>query len=336
MPRGPLLSPEEQGQLKFMKKQKWSNVKMAAHLPGRSVTVVRNFFKLGNKYGKRSYETPRRKVDKMMIRRIRRDAVIKELSAKQIIKENQLPISVKTCQRVIKDAGCHWRSKSNDIDLTKKHKEKRKRICEEYSADPRKIARLICSDYKKFTLDGPYKRQKCWQDPRRPKPTYLMRQMGGGSLMVWGAISKKGKTRLCFTDTKIDSAAHCEILSDHLLPFCHEHYLLEDGRIDAEFQQDGAKIHTSRYTREWLEEYKLEVMDWPARSPDLNPIENLWAILAQLVYAGNRQYRSKTALKEAIEEAWDKIDQATLNKLIDSMHNRFDMCISLKGGKTNY
>lgn len=141
--------------------------------------------------------------------------------------------------------------------------------------------------------------------------------------MVWGAFSKKGKTRLCFTDTKIDSAGHCDILGNYLLPFCHEHYLLEDGRIDAEFQQDGAKIHTSRYTRQWLEEQKLEVMDWPARSPDLNPIENLWAILSQLVYAGNRQYRNKSALKVAIEKAWDEIDQATLNKLIDSMHNPF-------------
>lgn len=337
MPRGRILDAGERAQLRLMKTQNWSHGKMAAHLNGRSVTVVRIFFKLGKDYGKRSYAIPRRKIDKLGIRRIKRDAVINELSAKQIIKENQLDISVRHCQRIIKDdAGCRWRSKTNDIDLTRKHREKRKRVSEEYSADPRKISRLICSDYKKFTLDGPYKRQKCWQDPRRPRPKYLMRQMGGGSLMVWGAFSKKGKTRLCFTDTKIDSAGHCKTLGNYLLPFCHEHYLLEDGRIDAEFQQDGAKIYTSRYTREWLEEQRLEVMDWPARSPDLNPIENLWAILSQLVYAGNRQYRTKSALKVAIEKAWDEIDQATLNKLIDSMHNRFDMCISLKGGKTSY
>jgi hypothetical protein len=59
-------------------------------------------------------------------------------------------------------------------------------------------------------------------------------------------------------------------VSDCVLPFAHLHY----GR-DFLYQQGNASIHVSRETRQLLAEQNVSLMEWPARSPDLNLIENV-------------------------------------------------------------
>ena len=56
------------------------------------------------------------------------------------------------------------------------------------------------------------------------------------------------------------------------------------------FHQDNATIHVANSTWEWFLQNGVQVMDWPANSPDLNPMENLWAILCCSVYADGKQY----------------------------------------------
>ena len=59
-----------------------------------------------------------------------------------------------------------------------------------------------------------------------------------------------------------------------------------------EFQQDNAPIHVSKATRAFFQESNMQVMDWPAYSPDLNPIENVWGLLSRSIYGSGRQYDS--------------------------------------------
>ena len=77
-------------------------------------------------------------------------------------------------------------------------------------------------------------------------------------------------------------------------------------------------------------------MDWPSRSPDLNPIENLWGILVRAVYADGRQFSTVAELKDAIRAAWAAIKPEVLKKLIESMKNRMFDLICAKGGIINY
>ena len=63
---------------------------------------------------------------------------------------------------------------------------------------------------------------------------------------------------------------------------------------------DGASIHQSRETKEWLKSNKIPVLDWPTNSPDLNPLENLWGTLTRAVFANGRQFKTKTELKTEI------------------------------------
>ena len=74
---------------------------------------------------------------------------------------------------------------------------------------------------------------------------------------------------------KQDSAKYVEVRQSYLMPVADAHI-----GVRWIFQQDNAAIHKSRLTSEWLNEKQVHVTGWPARSQDLNPIENLWGILA--------------------------------------------------------
>ena len=103
-----------------------------------------------------------------------------------------------------------------------------------------------------------------------------------------------------------------------------------------EFQQDNAPIHVSKATRAFFQESNMQVMDWPAYSPDLNPIENVWGLLSRSIYGSGRQYDSEKDLKEAIWSAWRHLDENIIKTLIFSMENRCIDVISKKGGITSY
>ena len=77
-------------------------------------------------------------------------------------------------------------------------------------------------------------------------------------------------------------------------------------------------------------------MDWPALSPDVDSIENLWGIVARQVYGQGKQYDSKVSLTGAIMKSWSEIDDQTVKSLIGSMKNCCIEVIAAKGGKTKY
>ena len=73
-------------------------------------------------------------------------------------------------------------------------------------------------------------------------------------------------------------------------------------------------------------------MEWPACSPDLNPIENLWSVLKQTIYANGKQYNSQDALWDAIKEAAAHVSKETINNLTKSVDSRLLKVISKQGG----
>lgn len=151
-------------------------------------------------------------------------------------------------------------------------------------------------------------------------------------IMVWGGISWYGKTGL-FLVTKgesVNSDRYQEVLEEAwpTLPF--------PSSVDWIFQQDGAKCHTSRSTLQYLEEdKKAEVLpDWPANSPDLNCIENLWYTFKERVY--RRNFKTVDGLFRVAQDEWNKIELSEIQKLISSMPNRLRQVVERQGRHSDY
>lgn len=142
-----------------------------------------------------------------------------------------------------------------------------------------------------------------------------------------GGIWSSGKTELIEVKKKSKSKDYQEILEYTLLP-CYE--------IDDIFQQDGASIHRSKDTKEWLNRKGIKTENWPSKSPDMSPIENLWAWIAKRVYGNKPRYETIEELKKAIWKAWDDIPYDLLKKLINSMKDRLLDVVAVGGNSIKY
>ena len=89
-----------------------------------------------------------------------------------------------------------------------------------------------------------------------------------------------GGGELCRITGRHVADSYVGLLDDVLLPSLKA---MRPGGAPHVFQQDNAPQHTARPTKEWIQEHQADVtvLDWPAKSPDLNIIENVWAIMEQ-------------------------------------------------------
>ena len=190
---------------------------------------------------------------------------------------------------------------------------------------------MIFSDEKKFNCDGPDGFRYYWHDLRKDPEYFSKRNFGGGSVMVWAAFSRAGKLGISFVKPRMNSAMYQEVLKDRLLSF-----IRQNKEETFTFQQDNARIHISKSTKLWFQDNKIDLLDWPACSPDLNPIENLWGIIVRDIYHEGKKYNNTNELTEAILKSWNSVPEETLKKLSNSMYRRVFMIGAKKGSSIGY
>ncbi|GFT88466.1 transposable element Tc1 transposase [Trichonephila clavipes] len=141
-----------------------------------------------------------------------------------------------------------------------------------------------------------------------------------------------GRTELHIFDRGSVTGDHyCE---EVLLP----HVRLFRGAIgpDFIFMDDNARPHRTLAVEELLESEDITRMDWPAYSPDLNPIEHVWDALGRRIAARLHHPENTQQLKQMLIEEWALLPQEVLHQLVLSMRRRCEAVIAVRGGYIPY
>jgi transposase len=159
-------------------------------------------------------------------------------------------------------------------------------------------------------------------------------QGGGFSVMFWGCFSSQGLGPLVALEGMQNQHSYIELLKEHLVP---EIQAAEANfGISMTFMQDNAPCHKTNLVAEFLKKKKIKTLDWPPQSPDLNPIENLWAYIKLIHKKKFARPTSKAMLVDQIFQIWDALEVDKITNFTQSIENRLKECVRREGGITSY
>lgn len=256
---------------------------------------------------------------------------------KELQETTNTVVSTQTIRRALKNAGLVAATKIKKPRLSAKHIRQRLRFAELYkdwTVDDWK--RVVWSDETKINRLGSDGRDWVWKRrgiaiaKQHVKGTV---KYGGGSTMIWGCMMAQGIGYACHIDGKMNAEGYTNILNENLMNSLLHYGLNADDII---FQQDNDPKHTSRRAIEWLRNHNIRTLEWPAQSPDLNPIEHLWQHLKQQLAKYETDPTSIFNLRQRIETEWSKISPKICCNLVESMPRRIAEVLKAKGGYTKY
>ena len=262
----------------------------------------------------------------------------------EIVDDLKLNCSLTTARRILHNNGIRGYIAAKKPFVSEKHAKDRVAWCEKNrNKDLYFWRRVIFSDETTVEIGKQSRQVKVWRHIGERYNTECLTstfKSGRESVMAWGCFAGEIKGPLIFCDEykekkeKITAKTYIKILESNLLPFLTvSHDLLASNPI---FQQDNAPIHNAKVTKKWFKERNIEIMDWPASSPDLNPIENVWKLMKDNIQKHENFPRTVNELKIALKEEWSDFDMSVLRRVADSMPQRIEAVLEAKGGPINY
>lgn len=264
----------------------------------------------------------------------RRTATARELQ-NLLRNATDVTISDQTVRRRLKEVNMTSRRPVRAPRLSRNHKVSRLNFAREHLQwQLRHWRSVLFTDESRFCLTRCDGRVRVY---RRPGERYTaaciqeVDRFGAGSVMVWGGISIDGRTDLVVVPQRLNAQIYVEtILQEHVMPFADN---FGHGFI---LQQDNCRVHTANLTTNFLREQEIQVMGWPAMSPDLNAIEHVWDLLDRRIRKRPAAPQTLRGLAEALVEEWRNLPQDMLRRLIRSMPRRCQAVIAANGGHTRY
>lgn len=318
------LSDKEKFSIKILKSLSISINKIAMSINRHRSTISR-YLKCGDT-NKRQNCGRKRILNNRSLRRISRVVNNKPVSASYLISTLGLKCTSQTLRNSMRNNNILWRKCKPMIYLSTGNKTKRLEYCRTTLCRNIQWNNVIFSDEKRFCLDGIENLMYGWSNNNK-RHVIMKRHSGGGGIMVWAAISPSSKSELVIIEGRLNSQRYVEMLESNLLPMMGP---------EQQYQQDNAPIHVSALTKKWFISKNIPLLPWPARSPDLNIIENVWAHMCKDVYMNGKQYSSINELKIAVLRSWDKIDFDYINTLYSSINKRLLDVIDVKGALIKY
>ena len=183
--------------------------------------------------------------------------------------------------------------------------------CERHLHD--KFSNVVFSDESNFQL-APNKQVLWYRKGVDPKPN-LAKPKNNKKVMIWGGISRRGQTQLFIyrldEGEKSNKESYVDCLESSLIDAMNGRF--GDGKW--RFLQDNARPHKAEYTMDFLEDANVRVIEHPPYSPDLNPIEKVWAWMKADI--GKKTYDTIEDLIKVVVEKWESMTTDYQNSLID-------------------
>ncbi|GFU52846.1 transposable element Tcb1 transposase [Trichonephila clavipes] len=216
--------------------------------------------------------------------------------ANQFLAASGKQISRKTVARRLRGGGLYARRPVVCVPLTRQHRTARLQWCREHhNWTEQDWAYVLFSDESRFSLSSDCRRQLIWRESGtayRPENIQEKDRYLTCSIMVWAGIMINGRTRL---------------------------HVVANGTMTGQRYIDEVLLPHVRLFRGAVDSEGIQRLVWPARSTDLNPIENVWDALGRQVAGRNYPPTNKNTLIRALTEEWDKLPQQLLDNVVQSM-----------------
>lgn len=279
--------------------------------------------------------TPRDERD--LVKIVRKDPTTRPSTLRNALYHtNTHVLSTRTVQRTLHRAGLVAAKMRRKPRLKPEQRSARLEWAKEYAQKPANFwDSVIFSDESSFhaheTMRGRYVWRYQYED-LEPGFVQETSKFGGSKLQVWGCLTSLGVGWACALPEGIDSETYLGVLREEL-QHSIKHYFGDFRGVV--FQQDGAGVHTANKVKEYFRKQKYTVLPWPAHSPDLSPIENLWADLKRRLVEKHPEI-PKAKIWEVVDAEWENTPKEFCATLLHSMPERLQAVIKAKGGYTRY
>jgi len=262
-------------------------------------------------------------------------------NARATIGSHQRPISDDTVRRRLRQRNIRCRRPYRGPILTIRHRRARLQWATQHrNWRHREWRSVVFSDESRYCVSMADGRVSVWRRPgeRFSNDCVLERDpWGGPSIMVWGAIALNHKLGpMVFQNIgpgRGNGVTAARYIDQALRPFVVPHFARHGNHI---LQQDNARAHTARATTDFLNQHGIQTLQWPALSPDLNPIEHLWDEIQRRLNEVRPRPTTAAVLAQAYHRVWTQVPMAFINRLIHSMYRRCDAVVNVQGGHTRY
>jgi transposase len=225
--------------------------------------------------------------------------------------------------------------------LTLLHKKKRRIHCRAEKAlgrDNRKVCWSdevtfeVGEDMTTFYVTRGAGREEEYAD-KNLRPTF---KSGRTTVGVWSCFcgDEMGPLYILPDGENMTAKRYHWVLQTKFIPF-YNRMKAKYGK-EVVMQEDNAPWHTAKIITKYLNNKRINRMNWPPQSPDLNPIENLWKYIKDLIAKRKHRCRNAADLRCVLKDVWLEIDSEYLLKLCDSVPRRWDAVLKSKGGATKY
>ena len=195
---------------------------------------------------------------------------------------------------------------------------------------------VMFSDESSFTIRPTKLRARVWRkEGTRYNPDNLVPTFKSGyvSLSVWGGFSMYGRTPLVRIEGNLNQSKYRKIIEGYVMPFASKNH----GNLrNFVYQQDGCAAHRAKSIIGYLDANGIEVLPWPAQSPDLNPIEHVWAIMKKQLRERATFPSNADSLFCELCSIWNALSDDYFHSLVQSMPRRVAAVIKNEGCSTKY